>query len=127
MADSNSLLSLSGGTALHAAKASGHHRRCLLCCLPAVWGCVQAVGDAPVVQALSRASRADSAASSTSDLMKELLERFGSLTGAKGGRGGAEALFVLQVSFGFVLVGVRVAAYQGLSYSVRELCACLPV
>jgi len=58
---------------------------------------VQAVGDAPVVRALSRVSRADSVSSSTMDPLKHLLERFASIDGVKGGRGGAEALFVLQV------------------------------
>lgn len=59
---------------------------------------MQAVGDAPVVKALSRASRADSITSNTADPMRDLLESFGSMTAAKGGRGGAEALYVLQVS-----------------------------
>jgi hypothetical protein len=65
----------------------------MLCCG------VQAVGDGPVLQALSRASRADSISSSKGgDLAKELLQQFTDLKSAKGGRGGAEALFVLQVS-----------------------------
>jgi hypothetical protein len=45
------------------------------------------------VEALSRPSLTRN----SFDPMKELLERFGSMEAGKGGRGGAEALFVLQV------------------------------
>lgn len=59
---------------------------------------LQAVGDAPVKQALARASRAESVASSvTTEPLKDLLERFSIAKDVKGSRGGAEALLVLQV------------------------------
>lgn len=68
--------------------------------VPCVRVCVlQAVGDAPVLRALSRVSHTGSAANVRpgEDPVQDLLAHFTDLQGTKGGRGGAEALYVLQV------------------------------
>lgn len=60
---------------------------------------IQAVGDAPVLRALSRASHTSSAThTKPGDPVQDLLATFTDLQGTKGGRGGAEALYVLQES-----------------------------
>lgn len=60
-----------------------------------------------MLQALSRASRADSISSSKGgDLVQDLLHQFTDLKSAKGGRGGAEALVVLQVRVGSAAAGM---------------------
>lgn len=81
------------------------HALLLLLALPLCADAIahQAVGDEPVVSAalLSRASRQDSFASGSAggDPLKELLERFNSIDSLAEARGGAEALFVLQVGW----------------------------
>lgn len=76
-------------------------RMCCACvCVRVCCVSPQAVADAPVVRALSHVSLPDTAVgptTTTNDPLKDLLERFVELEGDKGGRGGAEALFVLQV------------------------------
>jgi hypothetical protein len=60
---------------------------------------MQTVGDAPVKQALARASLGGGSVTSsvTTEPLRDLLERFSIVKDLKGSRGGAEALFVLQV------------------------------
>lgn len=95
---------------------------CVMLC-PCV---LQAVGDAPVLRALSRASHAGSAANVRpgEDPVQDLLAHFTDLQGTKGGRGGAEALYVLQVRADetctmHVAGGSRVAAGDSRAASCR--------